>query len=191
MACQASSSCSYCCSRGSPTILYLRLNSSIYRQLERRKRGKHLFRSPSPQTDVGSASCTPRTLRYHLVYRIGILILVRVLPISAQRSFRDGAFRTVSDYGVAVGAGVSAVLRPRLAARFLSVGRQREDYRYGPHPRQVAPSSTCTMQHHVCVCTIQYACVVCTMSSSSRRCAVWRGAGMVLLSKLMLSCSVC
>lgn len=63
--------------------------------------------------------------------------LTRVLPISAQRSFRDGAFRAVSDYGVAVAAGVSAVFQPRLAARFLAVGRQREDYRYGAHPRQV------------------------------------------------------
>eukprot|EP00752_Nemacystus_decipiens_P010065 g8969.t1 len=64
-------------------------------------------------------------------------LLHRFLPISAQRSFRDGAFRTFSDYGVAVGAGVSAVFRPKLASRFLAVGRQREDYRYGPHPRQI------------------------------------------------------
>ncbi|CAM9496361.1 unnamed protein product [Ectocarpus fasciculatus] len=63
--------------------------------------------------------------------------LHRVLPVSAQRSFRDGAFRSVSDGGVAVAAGVSAVLRPGLAARFLSVGRRREDHRYGGHPRQV------------------------------------------------------
>eukprot|EP00903_Cladosiphon_okamuranus_P014866 g13765.t1 len=63
--------------------------------------------------------------------------LHRVLPIWAQRSFRDSAFRAVSDYGVAVGAGFSAVFRPRHAARFLAVGREREDYRYGPHPRQI------------------------------------------------------
>ncbi|CAM9169542.1 unnamed protein product [Ectocarpus sp. 4 AP-2014] len=63
--------------------------------------------------------------------------LHRVLPVSAQRSFRDGAFRAVSDGGVAVAAGVSAVFRPGLAARFLSAGRRREDHKYGGHPRQV------------------------------------------------------
>ncbi|CAM9204143.1 unnamed protein product [Ectocarpus sp. 12 AP-2014] len=63
--------------------------------------------------------------------------LHRVLPVSAQRSFRDGAFRAVSDGGVAVAAGVSAVFRPGLAARFLSAGRRREDHRYGGHSRQV------------------------------------------------------
>lgn len=65
------------------------------------------------------------------------IIPCRVLPVSAQRSFRDGAFRAVSDGGVAVAAGVSAVSRPRLAARFLSVGMRKENHRYGEHPRQV------------------------------------------------------
>lgn len=57
--------------------------------------------------------------------------------MSTQRSLRDGAFRTIADGGVVVTAGLAAVFRPRLAARFLSVGRRREDHRYGAHPRQV------------------------------------------------------
>ena len=61
----------------------------------------------------------------------------RVLPVSWQRSIRDGAFRKVADGGVMVTAGVTAVLKPRLAARFVTVSRQKEDHRYGPHPRQV------------------------------------------------------
>ncbi|CAM9943239.1 unnamed protein product, partial [Hapterophycus canaliculatus] len=64
-------------------------------------------------------------------------VLHRILPISAQRAFRDGAFRGVADGGVVVTAGISAVFRPRLAARFLALGRRREDHRYGEHPRQV------------------------------------------------------
>lgn len=66
----------------------------------------------------------------------------RVLPLSLQRSFRDGAFRTVADGGVVVTAGVTAILRPSLAARFLTVSRRKEEHRYGPHPRQVPHSLT-------------------------------------------------
>lgn len=61
----------------------------------------------------------------------------RVLPVSWQRSIRDGAFRKVADGGVIVTAGVTAVLKPRLAARFVTVSRQKENHRYGAHPRQV------------------------------------------------------
>lgn len=97
----------------------------------------------------------PNVTRPRLACRCLVANAIRVLPTSAQRSFRDGAFRAVSDYGVAVGAGVSAVFRPGLAARFLAVGRQREDYRYGSHPRQVwahrRARSTCCQRSLVVV----------------------------------------
>eukprot|EP00904_Undaria_pinnatifida_P006577 jgi/Undpi1/3049/HiC_scaffold_15.g06425.m1 len=66
-----------------------------------------------------------------------ILLDVTVVPLSTQRSFRDGCFQVVADVGVMFTAGLAAVMRPRLAARFLAIGRQREDHRYGAHPRQV------------------------------------------------------
>ncbi|CAM9266415.1 unnamed protein product [Scytosiphon promiscuus] len=64
-------------------------------------------------------------------------VLHRILPISAQRAFRDGAFRGVADGGVVITAGISAVFHPRLAARFVALSRRREDHKYGQHPRQV------------------------------------------------------
>lgn len=69
---------------------------------------------------------------------MSMVFLVRVLPLSWQRVFRDGgAFRVVADGGVILTAGVTAVLKPRLAARFVAVSLQKRKYRYGPHPRQV------------------------------------------------------
>lgn len=69
---------------------------------------------------------------------MSMVFVVRVLPLSWQRGFRDGgAFRSLADGGVVLTAGVMAVLKPRVAARFVAVSLQKKDHRYGPHPRQV------------------------------------------------------
>lgn len=109
--------------------------------------------------------------------------LCRILPISAQRAFRDGAFRGVADGGVLVTAGVSAIFHPRLAARFLALSRRRENHRYGVHPRQVNtipsvrlfvhlyPHSLIKMYGALVVCACFFVWAI-FYAADSRRCAV-------------------